>query len=196
MVTTEIKEIMEEFFPAIVEGLDASYKGLHQYDEQMIASARGRLEGMHTELHTMVENLVKEARHDAALACIIPVITRLEQISRYVVRIATAVQTKNAAQVLLSDKAHKELDYLIERVRDILVHTKDYVLSDSPLGALHVIRVEVLVEKAATESATHHEERLIEGLCMPKASSIFLEILDSLKSIAWYSREIAQTKCP
>ena len=41
------------------------------------------------------------------------------------------------------------------------------------------------------EYATLHEERLIEGLCLPVASSLYINMLDSIKNIAWHAKEIA-----
>jgi hypothetical protein len=32
----------------------------------------------------------------------------------------------------------------------------------------------------------------VEGLCMPKASSLYVAILDDLKGIEWHTRQIAQ----
>jgi Na+/phosphate symporter len=48
------------------------------------------------------------------------------------------------------------------------------------------------ISRSASEFATMHEERLIEGLCMPKASPLFLDILDAIKGIAWHAKEIAE----
>ncbi len=196
MAKTAFAAIMEDFFPALTEGLDASHKSLQRFDAPLIAGARARLDEMQGGLHMLVEALVKDVRKDPNVACLIPTVTRLEQMLRYMVRIEAAIAAKHSGQILFSDKAYKELGYLMERLRDIIVHTKDYVLTGSALGALHVIRTETVVEKAADDAATAHEDRLIEGLCLPVASGLFIEMLDCIKSIAWYAREIAETKCP
>jgi len=35
-----------------------------------------------------------------------------------------------------------------------------------------------------------HEERLIRGECLPIASSLFIGMLEAIKSIAWHTKEI------
>jgi hypothetical protein len=47
------------------------------------------------------------------------------------------------------------------------------------------------VIRRAIEYATLHEERLIEGSCLPVASAIYIYMLDIIKSIAWHAKEIA-----
>lgn len=195
MATSTFERIMQDFFPALLDGLDAAHNALQKYDEASIGRTLTKLDGMHGDLHKLVERLVAEAKTNPNAACRVPVTLKLEHISRYMVRIATSIKAKNADQILFSDLAHKELDYLMERTRDVLVHTRDYVMSPSDLGAQHITKVQALIERAATESATKHEERLIEGLCLPVASSLFLDILDALKAMAWYAKEVSATRC-
>ena len=41
-----------------------------------------------------------------------------------------------------------------------------------------------------------HEERLIEGVCMPKASSAYLAMLDYLREITRHARRIGTRVVP
>ncbi len=40
-------------------------------------------------------------------------------------------------------------------------------------------------------SFLYHSLRLIEGLCIPFASSLYINMLDEIKNIGWHAREIA-----
>ena len=48
------------------------------------------------------------------------------------------------------------------------------------------------VERRATEYAARHEERLIEELCLPLASALYINVPDAVKSVAWHTKEIAR----
>jgi Na+/phosphate symporter len=103
-----------------------------------------------------------------------------------------ALKNKSKGNVLISDKATAELDYLFGSTRDIMVNVRDMVLAPNTLVARHMAESERAVEKMADEYATKHEERLIEGLCTPKASQLYIQMLDAFKSIAWHAKEIAK----
>ena len=40
--------------------------------------------------------------------------------------------------------------------------------------------------------AIFHEDRLIAGVCTPKSASVYLDILESFRSVAWHVRKILQ----
>ena len=85
-----------------------------------------------------------------------------------------------------------ELEYMFERTRDIMVNAKDLVLARNTLVAKHIVEAQRATEVTANHYATMHEERLIEGLCAPSASGMYLEILEAFKSMAWHAKEIAK----
>jgi hypothetical protein len=57
--------------------------------------------------------------------------------------------------------------------------------------SMYVEESQAGVGKMAIEYATLHEERLIKGVCLPIASSLYLTMLNAIKSIAWNAKEIA-----
>ncbi len=47
-------------------------------------------------------------------------------------------------------------------------------------------------EETANDFAYAHQTRLIEGVCLAKASSLYLALLDDLKGVEWHTRQIAE----
>ena len=137
-------------------------------------------------------DLFGEKKEEPRVSSYVSIPSHIGRISDGIGRIAASVKGKIREDVLLSDKAIAEVDYLFGRTRDILVNAKDMVLAPNTLVARHMAEAERAVEKIADEYATMHDERLIEGLCTPKASQIYLQMLDAFKSIAWHAREIAK----
>jgi len=48
----------------------------------------------------------------------------------------------------------------------------------------------------ASDFARAHEERLIEGVCLPKASSAYLAMVDYLREIVRHARRIGARMVP
>ncbi|GBE01400.1 hypothetical protein BMS3Bbin06_00593 [bacterium BMS3Bbin06] len=122
--------------------------------------------------------------------CTVP--TNLGRIAFNFGIISRAVRTKIKEDLLFSDKAISEVNFLFNRTKEILNTLSDFLLARNTYTANYLIESEKEIERAATEFATLHEERLIEGLCLPKVSGIYILILDSIKRIAWNARTIAE----
>jgi Na+/phosphate symporter len=107
--------------------------------------------------------------------------------------LAEMLKKKIDENILFSDRAVTEISFLSQSLLEILNAATDLVLVKNPILVRYVAESETMVEKATIQYATHHEERLIEGLCLPMASSVFLKVLDSLKGIAREAKCIAES---
>jgi Na+/phosphate symporter len=94
------------------------------------------------------------------------------------------MEIKVEAKVLFSEKALKEINGLFGVVESQLRDTKDYVITGNPTLKDTVRKYMEDVKKMADEYALIHETRLITGVCMPKASYLYIDITDSIKRIA------------
>jgi Na+/phosphate symporter len=102
------------------------------------------------------------------------------------------IRTKIRDGTLFSGKAVAESTFLMERLQEVLKNTSDIILARNVVLKDYVQESAAEISRSASEFATMHEERLVEGLCMPKASPLFLDILDAIKGIAWHAKEIAE----
>ncbi len=109
--------------------------------------------------------------------------------------LAETLQKKVNENILFSDRAITEISFLSQSLMEILKAAADLVLVKNPILVRYVQESEARLTKATIEYATHHEERLIEGLCLPVASSVFLKILEAMKIIAHESKEISKKMC-
>ncbi len=103
------------------------------------------------------------------------------------------IDKKNSQKVLFSDKAVNETTYLLQRLIEILRPSSDIILARNKFLSTYIKESQKSLEKNATDYATLHEDRLITGECVPDASSIYVSMLDAIKSIAWNTKEIAIT---
>ncbi len=116
----------------------------------------------------------------------------LEHISDHINKIADCMSEKIKKNILFSDKAMSETTFLLQRTKEILNTLSDYILARNIFIANYLKESEQEIQRSATRFSTLHEERLIEGLCTDEASSLFVRMLDSIKTIAWHTRQIAE----
>ena len=107
--------------------------------------------------------------------------------------LAEMLKKKIDENILFSDRAVTELSFLSQSLIEILNAATDLVLVKNPILVRYVEESEAMVEKSTIQYATHHEERLIEGLCLPISSSVFLKILETLKGIAREAKSISES---
>ena len=101
------------------------------------------------------------------------------------------VENKISESILFSDKAVRETTFLFQRLIEILRPTSDIILARNIFLSMYIQESQLEVEKRASEYATLHEDRLIKGICNRAASSLYINMLDAIKKIAWHSKEIA-----
>ncbi len=115
----------------------------------------------------------------------------LARIGECTEKLSECIEKMVKERILFSDRAIEEVTYLFQRLMDILRPLSDIILARNTILAKYVSESEAGVVRRALEYATLHEERLIEGLCIPFASSLYLNMLDEIKNIGWHAKEIA-----
>lgn len=140
---------------------------------------------------TLTKKITELARDNPELKQYISIPVHLLRIGENIEKLTEFMDKKIKDNILFSDKAVTEITFLLQRLIDVLRPTADMILARNTILRRYVEESEVGIVKRATEYATLHEERLIEGLCLPVASSLYINMLDSIKSIAWHAKEIA-----
>ncbi|OPY13176.1 MAG: hypothetical protein A4E69_01786 [Syntrophus sp. PtaB.Bin138] len=137
---------------------------------------------------------VKElARKDESKKVYAAIFQCLVSICDDLAELTEPLEKKIKEKVLFSDRAVTEISFLSQNLAELLKATGDLILVKNPILLRYVLESESMVVKMAIEYATQHEERMIEGLCLPVASPIFLRMLELFKGIARQAKEIAST---
>ncbi len=136
--------------------------------------------------------LIKVSKENEEVKRYIAVPGHLERIGHRIEEIIGCLRTKVKGKIIFSEKAMEEATALLEKVKNIMHDSSDFIMSRNEFVAKYIIEAECEIEQNANKFATFHEDRMIEGLCLPEASSIYLHMLDALKGIAWHARQIAE----
>lgn len=140
------------------------------------------------ELSQKAVDLAK-SRHELAPYVSVP--AHLMRIGENIEKLASSIEGKINKGILFSDRAVTETTFLLQRLSETLKPTADIILAKNVFLNRYVQESEVSIAKNASLYATLHEERLIEGICIPAASAIYLTMLDAIKNIAWHAKEIS-----
>ncbi len=181
----------------IVQMLGHVRDGFGHLDPEVVeqASRLGRL--VHRQEQGVLERLARQsvAARIAGAARdedVVFVPMHLERIAENVERLAASTVKVVREGTLFTDRAVREVSGLIALAIEILEGVRDAIRTGNLVLVRYVIDAGRSCETRVNEYAHFHEKRLIEGVCQPRASSIYLMMLDDIRGIEWHARQIAQ----
>jgi Na+/phosphate symporter len=116
----------------------------------------------------------------------------LERVGDNIERVARAVSVLIAEATPFTERATREVTTLFDRAVELLECVRDVVMTANRVLARHVVQAGRAFEETADDFAFAHQARLVEGVCLPHASSLYLALLDDLKAVVWHARCIAE----
>ncbi|MBI4823312.1 MAG: hypothetical protein HY805_03665 [Nitrospirae bacterium] len=183
---------LHEHSTSTIDMSDAIQKALIYDNLKLMEGIKGTVSCILKEEGSLTEKFIENLKSNPDAAFYVAVAGHLGKIADSIGRVGDAVAQKINEGILFSDKAMDEINFLIEKTKDILSNTSDMILARNRIVAGYIAESETNISNTANDFSTRHEERLIEGTCLPKASSLYIEILSAFKSIAWHAKEIAQ----
>jgi Na+/phosphate symporter len=157
-----------------------------------LGECEARTREIHMSEKALTKEFIQEAQTEPYARAYVSVPGHIERMGDFIEDICGCIRTRIIGGVLFSDKAQSEVSFLMQRLQEVLKNTSDIILARNVILKDYVKESAAEIGRSANEFATMHEERLIEGLCMPKASPLFLDMLDAIKSVAWHAKEIAE----
>ena len=91
---------------------------------------------------------------------------------------------KAEAQIPFTEKGLKEIDSLLVVVYAQLTNARDYMITGNPHLKEGIRERMEELKNLADEYESIHQHRMIAGVCVTKASYLYIDITDSLKRAA------------
>jgi phosphate:Na+ symporter len=88
------------------------------------------------------------------------------------------------AEVSFTDKALAEISEIMALVKDLTRDANDVLTTGNPHFRAYIASSAQNVMQRVDELGLEHQKRLVVGICTPKASFLYLDILHSLKRVA------------
>jgi Na+/phosphate symporter len=154
-------------------------------------ACREKLTAIRNSEPALAKKVAELVRKDETKKEYAAVLHHLMGICDELAKLTDPLEIKIKEKILFSDRAVTEISFLSQNLAELLKATGDLILVKNPILIRYVEESETMVAKMAIEYATQHEERLIEGLCLPAASPNYLKTLEIFKGIARKAKEIA-----
>ena len=114
----------------------------------------------------------------------------LSKIFYDMLRLANQVETKVNTKIMFSDEAVTEMDDLLRRTIALLPHVTDSMRTCNALIVSHVEKEADELRSNAANSTAFHEDRLCKGKCHPKASIVYMQMLQHIQDILWHYKAL------
>jgi Na+/phosphate symporter len=101
------------------------------------------------------------------------------------------LRAKSENHILFSHQAVKEVIDIFQEVMRLLEYLPKLITTENKLLGQRIGEEGKSVFEAANAYSEEHEERLIQGICVPKHSPIYLGILESLKGVMVHTLEVS-----
>ena len=121
----------------------------------------------------------------------VSIASSFERMSYNIEGIVERLKMMNHEEILFSDRAVRELNDIFQEAMDLLAILPDLIATRNKLLAQQIGEKVRVVFKMANSYCEEHEDRLIQGICMPKSSPSYLGTLESLKGVLTHILEVS-----
>ena len=179
-LTRRFSDLFDEIVP-IVENLR---KGFFAQNATLVKESHEKFKEILRNRVAFAEKILKERVKGEQEQRYVGLIVPFQTVALAMENLMEKMEIKVDAKILFSEKALKEINALFAVIEAQLMDAKDYVLTANPHLKASVRQGMEDVQRMADEYAVIHQDRLIAGVCMPKASYLYIDITDSLKRLA------------
>ncbi len=186
----EEKRLVERFNDVFVKTapiLENVKKGFFAQKIETIQENRVAFRELLLSRVAFVEQIVGAKEKTEVERYYITLLPIFQRIALAMENLISKMETKVEMKILFSEKALAEIRELYGIMEIQFRDTKDYITTKNPVLKANIQDAWEKVYRLIDEYAMIHQDRLIAGLCMPKASYLYLDMIDSIKRI---SREL------
>lgn len=132
----------------------------------------------------LVDEVFAKTEKTAMDKRILTVVPTLQQLGSATEDLVTAIQVAVETDISFTDKALAEISEVMSLLKDLARDTNDVFTTGNEDFCRYVTSLAQRVQARVSECALEHQGRLLTGACTPKASFIYLDIINSIKRTA------------
>ncbi len=173
------------------EMVEVIYEELRKHD----LSSVGKIEEVEEKLFRDSECLLKSLQDEnveEGVQRFIPIPEHFNRIAKGLDKLLNATKKKIKEDILFSDKSVKETYRLFDETLILLNSVSNCISTSNGDLAKNMDGNGMRLCELTDEYAIFHEDRLIAGVCTPKSAPVYLDILESFRSVNWHVRKILQ----
>lgn len=183
MEAQEITNTYCRLFDEVVPILTTIYKGFVSQKIDLLKESRTKLREVWKSRLPAVEEIIGDKEKNEAEKRFVVALPHLQRVALAIDNLIDRMETKIQADVLFSPKAIEEIKQLMLAVGAEFTDVKNYCITRSQEDKDKIKADFERVWKLISDYEITHQNRLIMGVCVPKASYLYIDITDSLKRI-------------
>ncbi len=116
----------------------------------------------------------------------------LGRVGNYLERIGNCWQIKCTDDLNFSDMANEEIEQTFKLMMDMMINFRDTLIAPNRFLLEHVVAQSKHLDEICQDWQLAHVERLLNGTCAPRASSVYLDVLESAQSLSRHVKDMAE----
>jgi Na+/phosphate symporter len=173
------------------EMLEMIYDGFRKHNLSSIGKVEEVEEKLYKDSECLLKSILRESSNED-IKHFISVPEHFDRTGKGLNKLFNATTKKIREDMLFSDKSIKEAYKLFDETLVLLKSVSNCISTSNGDLAKHMDGNGNRLCELADEYAVFHEDRLIAGVCAPKSAPVYLDILESFRSVIWHVRKILQ----
>ncbi len=191
----EIKEKMILVSQNLMKMLELAFEGFRRPTEKSFKEAEEVKDKIHqysSELTSFIISKSSSSEKGREWAKpYLSISSSFDRMTYNIEGILDRLKSKVQNHIFFSDRAVKEVNDVFQEAMRLLKNLPDLITTQNKILAQRIGEEGRSIFKIANGYSDEHEERLIQGICVPKHSPIYLGILESLKGIIGHTLEVS-----
>jgi hypothetical protein len=121
-----------------------------------------------------------------------PAGTSADPLMTSVADLLSSVRTMLHDGVPFTERAMREINSLFEKGMELLECARDALVTENRVLVRHILASGAQYSQLANDYAMAHQQRLVEGVCLPQASTVYLGMLEHLKGVGRHAHRVAE----
>jgi Na+/phosphate symporter len=184
MEEREIADRVSQLFEETVPILHNIYRGFVGQKINLLKESKLKFRESLKKRLPGIQKLVEDKDKNEAEKKFVIALPHFQRVALALDNLVDKMEAKVEANVLFAQKALDEIRQLMVAVGAEFTDVKDYCMTKNPLLKTQIQADMEKVRKMIDDFDTIHQNRLITGVCMPKASYLYIDMTDSLKRMA------------
>ncbi len=118
--------------------------------------------------------------------------SHMERVGSLLKNLLEACRIRSQEGMNFSKKANEEVEQMFKSLQDMLVNFRDTLIAPNAFLLDHVASLADSVDQTCQDYELAHVERLLESICAPRSSSVYMNMLDSTKSLSRHVKAMVQ----
>jgi Na+/phosphate symporter len=183
----EEKRLVEKFndeFVKVIPILDNVKKGFLTQNLGLVKENKEQFRALLKSRAASIQKIIEEKDKTELQKQYLILIPAFQTIGLALENLFSKMETRVELKILFSEKALAEIRELYTILEEQFRDTKDYIATKNPVLKTQIKAGWEKIFKNIDDYAIIHQGRLITGVCMPQASYLYLDIVDSIKRIS------------